>query len=135
MKIMLDTNAYTFLRSGDKAILREITKSSIVYLSVITIGELYAGFRRGNRLEKNSKDLEDFLQKPPIELVNVTYETATIFGELRYTLLKKGTPIPIADLWIAANAIETGSMLITYDRDFLQVSGLRVWDRLKKKQN
>ena len=46
-------------------------------------------------------------------------------------LTKAGTPIPIQDIWIAAQAIQTGSILVTYDRHFLRVAGLRIWAELE----
>jgi tRNA(fMet)-specific endonuclease VapC len=42
-------------------------------------------------------------------------------------LRRKGAPIPINDVWIAAHAMETGSMLITFDVHFRHVNGLLVW--------
>jgi predicted nucleic acid-binding protein len=37
-----------------------------------------------------------------------------------------GTPFPINDVWIAAHAIEMGSVVIMYDAHFKLVSGLRL---------
>jgi predicted nucleic acid-binding protein len=36
----------------------------------------------------------------------------------------------VNDVWIAAQAMETASLLITYDARFLAVPGLRTWDEL-----
>jgi len=54
------------------------------------------------------------------------YETA---GHLKDNLRKLGTPIPINDVWIAAHALETGSVLVTYDDHFSRIPGLRLWSR------
>ena len=43
-------------------------------------------------------------------------------------LKSAGTPIPIADIWISSHAIETGSMVVTYDNHFKKVKGLLLWD-------
>lgn len=61
---------------------------------------------------------------------NVTKETADVFGQVKDALKRAGAPIPMNDVWIAAQAIETGSVLITYDRHFSKVPGLRLWDIL-----
>jgi tRNA(fMet)-specific endonuclease VapC len=45
---------------------------------------------------------------------------------------KSGTPIPINDAWIAAHALETGSVLVTFDEHFTAVPGLRLWDELAR---
>ena len=36
--------------------------------------------------------------------------------------------IPLNDIWIAAHAIETGAKLVTYDKHFRHIAGLRLWD-------
>lgn len=61
----------------------------------------------------------------------ITNETAQIFSALQLDLKQKGTPIPTHDIWIAALAIETGSVVVTYDRHFLNVVKARVWGELK----
>ena len=35
------------------------------------------------------------------------------------------------DVWIAAHAIETGSVLATFDAHFQKIAGLRIWDVLR----
>jgi tRNA(fMet)-specific endonuclease VapC len=57
-------------------------------------------------------------------------ETAEIFGQLKNNLKKAGKLLPINDVWIAAHAIETGSVLITCDFLFQRVPGLRLWSNL-----
>jgi tRNA(fMet)-specific endonuclease VapC len=57
----------------------------------------------------------------------LTLETAEIFGEIKDRLRRAGAPIPVNDLWLAAQAVETGSVLVTYDKHFSQVPGLRLW--------
>ena len=47
---------------------------------------------------------------------------------LKTDLKDSGTPIPINDVWIAAHAMETGSVLISYDTHFTMVAGLRLWN-------
>jgi len=36
------------------------------------------------------------------------------------------------DVWIAAHAIETGSVLATFDSRFNKISGLRLWDVIRQ---
>ena len=48
-------------------------------------------------------------------------ETAEIFGRLKSALKKKGTPVPVNDLWIAAHSIETGSFLLSFDMHFQSI--------------
>ena len=57
----------------------------------------------------------------------VTAETGEVFGQIKNELQKAGTPIPLNDVWLAAQAMETGSVIVSFDAHFDQVSGLRRW--------
>ena len=66
-----------------------------------------------------------------VSIQHTTNEIAQIFSDLQLDLKQKGTPIPTHDIWIAAIAIETGSVVVTYDRHFLNVVKARVWGEVK----
>ena len=93
------------------------------------MGESLAGFRGGSKFEQNRRTLRDFLARPTVVFLGASAETSEVFGQLKDTLRKQGTPIPINDIWIAAHAVETGSVLVTYDDHFSRISGLRLWNR------
>lgn len=126
-KIILDTNAYTRLLSGDKDVLDVTGTAETVYMSIFVLGELYAGFSGGTREQENKETLQRFLLKPTVKILNASSETAEVFGFVKSNLKKTGTPLPINDVWIAAHAIETGSTVITYDTHFKKITGLRLW--------
>lgn len=130
-KILLDTNAYSEFMSGNQLVLNYIIEADTIFLSTIMIGELFAGFQGGRKSTLNKQYFSSFLNKPGIQILNVSIETAEIFGEVKAALSKKGKMIPLNDIWIAAHAIETGSKLITFDSHFKSISGLRIWDNLK----
>lgn len=127
-KVLLDTNAYVSYLTGDEKMLNELAAAEVVYLSVFVLGELYAGFRGGTKYQANRAILEKFLQKPTVEILNATEITSDIFGQLKNNLKEAGTPLPINDIWIASHALETGSVLISYDKHFVKCPGLRLWD-------
>ena len=54
-----------------------------------------------------------------------------MFGLVKHTLKRAGTPIPINDVWLATQALETGAQVVTYDAHFQKVAGLRLWDALE----
>ncbi len=126
--VLVDTNAYGALLAGDRLLLDALTSAESVAVSVIVLGELHAGFRGGGRRVENEKILAGFLEKPGVSILLLTAETAQIFGEIKSGLKRAGTPIPINDLWLAAQAIETGRVLITLDAHFQRVPGLRLWN-------
>jgi tRNA(fMet)-specific endonuclease VapC len=125
---LLDTNAYGRLIHGEEAIVKFIAMTDITYLSVIVLGELYAGFYGGTKYSENLKQLRYVLDRNFIKTLDVTPVTAKLFAEIKVDLRKKGKMIPINDIWIAAQSIETGSELITYDAHFLNISKVRIWE-------
>ena len=130
-KIILDTNAYSAFMGGDKKVFDYIVESEVVYISTIVIGELFAGFYRGERLSQHREELRAFLDKDGVEVIDVSIETAEIFGEIKASLSKEGKMIPLNDIWIAAHSVETGAKLISYDTHFKSICGLRVWNVLQ----
>ncbi|MBC8344123.1 MAG: type II toxin-antitoxin system VapC family toxin [Bacteroidetes bacterium] len=130
-KILLDTNAYSEFMSGNEKVFDYIIEAEEIYLSTVMIGELFAGFYGGKKYTKNKEELKEFIEKDGIRIIDVSIETAEIFGELKTELSKKGKMIPLNDIWIAAHSVETGSKLITFDSHFKHINGLRVWEELK----
>lgn len=126
-KVLLDTNAVTALFRGSQAILNVISRAECVYASAVVIGELEAGFRGGSRYADNLEILECFLMRPTVEILPVGRETGECFGRIKNTLRAKGTPIPLNDVWLAAQCMETGAILVSYDSHFKAVDGLRLW--------
>ena len=129
-KILLDTNAYIRFLRGDERVLGCLTQADTVLMSVFVLGELLAGFRAGGKEKDNRRLLERFLLKPSVTVLDGTMDTADLFGLVMASLKKSGTPIPINDVWIAAHALETGSVLVTFDEHFTAIPGLRLWDEL-----
>jgi tRNA(fMet)-specific endonuclease VapC len=126
-KLILDTNAYSRLRQGDRAVLALLGEADAVLMSIFVLGELHAGFNGGTQRDANRRSLQEFLSLPTVSLLFATDETAQIFGALKDDLRRGGTPLPINDVWIAAHALETGATLLSYDAHFGRVKGLRRW--------
>ncbi len=129
--VLLDTNAVTALFLGDTGVLDVVSGADCVYASAVVIGELEAGFRGGDRYAENLGILDRFLAKPTVAILAVGRETGECFGRVKQALRVKGCPIPVNDVWLAAQCMETGAVLVTYDRHFDAVDGLRLWTRLQ----
>lgn len=130
-RIILDTNAYILYAKKDIKVINKILKSDEVCISVISCGELTAGFLKGSKSEANNTNLKKFLSNSKIRLLGVNKKTSEIYGKIYFGLQKIGKPIPINDIWIAACAIETNSILITHDRHFLSIPDLKLWKAIK----
>lgn len=124
MKRLLDTNAYVALKRGHEDAIRIVQSSSSLTFSTIVIGELLFGFRKGNRLAKNTVELDELLADTRVEILDVSATTADRFGRIAAALRKSGKPIPSNDIWIAAHTFESGAELVTFDSHFATIPGL-----------
>lgn len=127
-KILLDTNCYTTFLAGDHKVLQALTEAQTTFMSIFVLGELYAGFKGGTREKENRDILGKFLKKPSVNTLNASIETAQLFGIIKDILKQAGRPMPINDVWIAAHALESGAVLVTYDKHFQNIPGLRLWE-------
>lgn len=130
MKVLLDTNAYSFLAAGNKDIYQLAKHAETVFMSTIVLGELYAGFARGSKKRKNHVLLDAFLADSNVRILKVSQETSKLYGLILTELFEKGRPTPTNDIWIAAHVRETGALLITYDNHFKEISDIRTADLL-----
>lgn len=126
-RIVLDTNAYAGLLRGDSRVMAAIEKAERVYLPVFVSAELLYGFKLGSRELQNRRELESFMEEPEVRPLHTTGETADIFAGVKARLRERGRPMPENDLWIAALCLEVGATLVSLDRHFSHVDGLRVW--------
>lgn len=122
--IALDTCEYAAFKSGDRAAMDRIARADLIVIPLPVIAELRVGFRGGIREAQNLDELERFFSSPRVEVPSMTEQTAILYAELFGTLKRKGTPIPINDVWIAAVALEHGAILYSRDSHFSQIEGL-----------
>ena len=125
-KVLLDTNAINAFFRGSEEVLALIANAETVYMSVIVVGELYTGFKCGAKEKQNREWFAKFLAKPTVQVLDVTHETGEIYSDVMLDFRKNGTPIPTNDVWLAAQAFETGSALVTFDKHFKNIHGLRL---------
>lgn len=122
--MVLDTSAYSRMRSGDEQVEDFLSAAEIVLVPVTVIGELEAGFEIGRRGRENRSALSEFLAEPFVATLGVTTGVARTYGRIFARLRRAGTPIPVNDVWIAAEALDCGGHLITFDRHFEWIEGL-----------
>ena len=122
--LVLDTSAYSQMRATHGQTLDLIAAAEIVFVPVIVLGELEAGFERGSRARENRMILAEFLAEPFVTILPTTPDVAKRYGKIQAQLRMSGKPIPTNDVWIAATAIDHGGHLLTFDRHFELVVGL-----------
>ena len=125
--ILLDTSTYGRFFRGDERVLDPLSHAETVYFSAIVMGELLAGFRGGVKLRENRSRLPGFLQSQRSKPCTSATKQQK-YSQVKHALQLSGTPIPMNDVWIASQVIETGSVLVTFDQHFQKVAGLRIWD-------
>lgn len=126
MNLVLDTSAYSALLRGNKTVLKILNSSDLVFLPIIVIGELKAGFANGTRQQKNLDLLTQFMSDSSVIITNISDITTDIFAIIFTELRAKGRPISQNDLWIAAMAIELKLPLLTLDQGFKNIDRLKL---------
>lgn len=123
-KVLIDTNIYSHAIRGDSDVIEILKKSDKIGFTVISIGELIAGFKAGKNELNNREMLTEFLDSPRVVVLPIDENTAEFFGEIFNNLKKTGKPIPTNDIWIAAIAFQHGLKIVSKDRHFRHISGL-----------
>ena len=120
-RVLLDTSAYSLLMRGHKDVAALLDAADEVFLPAVVIGELLAGFKKGNSEQRNREILDGFLAVPTVLTLPLDEETGERYAVILDFLRRQGSPIPTNDLWIAACAMQHGLVLITADRHFLKL--------------
>jgi tRNA(fMet)-specific endonuclease VapC len=121
MRVALDTNRLTDLFQGDAELAERLGECDEVWVPLIVLAEIKAGFHGGSQQHRNELLLQSLLTKPTVGILLPERETAEHYARLFVQLKRAGTPIPDNDLWIAALVLQHDLTLITRDGHFQQV--------------
>lgn len=123
-QILVDTNAYAAFKKNEDVAVATFRAVEYIGVNITVLGELFSGFKGGNKELQNKKELEQFLDSPRVNVITLDEETAEFYARIYWDLKKKGAPIPTNDIWIAASAMRHGLSLFTYDEHFNNIDGL-----------
>jgi len=124
VRVALDTNRLTDLFQGDAGLAEWMGTCDEVWIPLVVLAEIKAGFYGGTQQHRNESLLQSLLAKPTVGILFPTRETAEQYARLFVQLKRAGTPVPDNDLWIAALALEHGLRLITRDQHFERIPQL-----------
>lgn len=127
IKYLLDTNIciYVIKRRPIEVLVKFNESAGRLAISAITLSELLHGAEKSQQVAKNLKAIEDFCSR--LEVLPYADEAAAHYGDIRADLERKGMPIGVNDIHIAAQARASGLILVTNNEcEFVRVSGLRV---------
>jgi tRNA(fMet)-specific endonuclease VapC len=126
---LLDTNAVIALIKNQPAgvrlrLRRTLSRGGSIAVSSIVMYELWYGVARSQRRRENAERLRIFLSGG-IAVLPFDEEDAVTAGDLRAVLETAGAPIGPYDMLIAAQALRSGSTLVTANAsEFARVRGL-----------
>lgn len=131
-RYLLDTNVLSeLMRNPQGAIRRRVGEvgPEAVYTSIIVAAELRFGVAKAGS-QRLARNLDEVLR--PLEVIVFREPVDRVYADLRAELERRGTPIGANDLWIAAQALHDGSVLVTDNVDeFSRVPGLTVENWLR----
>lgn len=123
-KYLLDTNIIIAIFAKDHRIHNRLANSEEVFVSCITMGELYFGACKSIKIEENLARMDEFATNNTVLACDT--DTAKRYGDIKNRLKEKGRPIPDNDIWIAAIAQQYAITLVTKDTHFDLVESLKV---------
>lgn len=124
--MILDTNAVSALLGGDPALAERLAVADRHHLPVIVIGEYRYGLMRSRHRRSLSLLLDSLVRESIVLRIDET--TAQTYAEVRDELRTGGRPIPENDVWVAALARQHDEPVVSRDRHFEAVQGLRIVD-------
>lgn len=133
MMYMLDTNICIYIiKQKPKQVIEKLKKlhNANLCISSITYSELLYGVENSLNVPKNLLALTMFLSN--VEILPYDENASIDYGLIRAELEKKGEPIGLLDMLIAAHAKSLRITLVTNNkREFRRVKGLNIenWAR------
>jgi predicted nucleic acid-binding protein len=121
--LILDTNALSAAAEREPAALAIVARAERIAVPVIVLGEFLMGIAQSRHKASYESWLKEWVAT--VSVLEVDEETTYSYAAIGLQLKKKGTPIPANDLWIAALCRQHALPLLSRDRHFDLVAGLR----------
>jgi predicted nucleic acid-binding protein len=121
--MIVDTNALSAAADDDPAVVAILTRASELAIPVIVLGEYRYGIARSRQRDTHEKWLAALIRD--CNVLDINEPTTRHYAEIILDLRHKGKPIPTNDLWVAALCRQHSLPLLSRDRHFDQVTGLK----------
>jgi tRNA(fMet)-specific endonuclease VapC len=121
--VILDTKGLSGFAKGAASLEPVLRQAAGVAVPVIVLGEYRYGIRQSRHRQRYEQWLMDSLRY--FRVLPVGEETAIRYAAIRSELKNAGTPIPANDAWIAALCRQHSLPVVSRDRHFDLVRGLR----------
>ncbi|HEY0210143.1 type II toxin-antitoxin system tRNA(fMet)-specific endonuclease VapC [Acerihabitans sp.] len=126
-KYMLDTNIVIFVikRRPMEVFAAFNVNAGRMVISSITYAELLYGVEKSDAPVRNQRAVDEFVSR--LDVLNYDSKAAMHYGDIKADLERKGTPIGVNDIHIAAHARSEGLIVITNNtREYDRINGLLV---------
>ena len=121
--MILDTNGLSALADGDATLEPILRHAAGIALPVIVLGEYRYGIRQSRHRLRYERWLAEAMAG--YQVLAVDQGTADHYADVREELKRRTHPIPANDIWIAALARQHRLPILSRDRHFDFVPGLR----------
>lgn len=132
VRYLLDTNTASYVIKGNfprvRARLLDVPMAD-VGISVVTEAELRFGVARRPEAARLKIAVEEFLLR--VDVLPWDSDAAKEYAQLRAALERDGKPMGNLDMMIAAHALAAEVVLVSHDRVFGRLKGLRTEDWTK----
>jgi tRNA(fMet)-specific endonuclease VapC len=121
--LILDTNAVSAAAEEDSGITGVLAGAQQLALPVVVLGEFRYGIAQSRHSARYRRWLEELIADCLV--LNVTEQTTHHYAAIQVELRQCGKPIPTNDLWIAALCRQHKMPVLSRDRHFDVVGGVR----------
>lgn len=111
MMYVLDTDISIDYLKGNQEVVERILGISDIFLTPVTIAELFYGIYRSNKPEKHKAKLLNFLEG--VYVLGIDIDVCEIFGKIKAKLMREGKITGDFDIMIASICIANNCHLIT----------------------
>lgn len=126
MALILDTNALSAAAENEPGTLNAVAQAQRIAVPVIVLGEYRFGVAQSRHRVEYERWLANWIAA--VNVIPIEEETSHHYAALGIELKKQGTPIPTNDLWIAALCRQHDLPVLSRDRHFDVVPGIRRLD-------
>jgi tRNA(fMet)-specific endonuclease VapC len=121
--MILDTNALSAAADDDPAIITLLGRADQIAIPVIALGEYRYGIAQSRHRASYAEWLKGLLHDCLV--LDTNEPTTYYYAEITLELKQKGSPIPTNDIWIAALCRQHSLRLLSRDRHFDLVPGIK----------
>jgi predicted nucleic acid-binding protein len=121
--VILDTNALSAAADDDPAIIAVLAGADQVAIPVIALGEYRYGIAQSRHRTSYDEWIKGLLHDCLV--LDANGPTTRYYADITLELKHKGKPIPTNDIWIAALCRQHSLPLVSRDRHFDLVPGIR----------